>query len=97
MARLSSIRKPGDRRGTSRYIQPFLAVAMTDLDIVERVAKMFGTSCRTAERRPGKKQVYATSITGKPALALLFTLFPYFGSRRRAKIEQTLSKWEHAL
>jgi hypothetical protein len=42
-----------------------------------------------------RKPIYAATISGKPALALLFDLFPYLGERRRAKISETLSKWEH--
>ena len=77
------------------YFMPRISVAMTDRDIVERVANMFGVTPRTKEHRPPRLPVHIATIAGKPALVLMLKLFPYLGTRRRARLAESLSLWEH--
>jgi len=76
---------------------PEIALKMTDLDIVARVARIFGIKFGTeppaSERH---KQTFTARVTGKEALALMFNIFPLMGERRRMKIESLLTRWEHA-
>lgn len=71
----------------------FIEIAMTDKDVIDRVAHMFGSKTRS---RPGVKlhhqPQWRTCVTCVKARAWMMTLFPLLGRRRRDKIKQILDK-----
>lgn len=66
-----------------------VAVKMVDEDIVARVASMLDRSYRAEPvRQEGWQDQFKTEISGRPAAELLVRLYPLFGERRRAKIDE---------
>lgn len=76
---------------------PRLVVSMTDLDVIERVAKCFGVSYVKNDRRnPDRwKTCYVVKISGTRAMAMMKLLYPYMGQRRRQKIDEILEKYKN--
>lgn len=94
-----------DRRGQQRYQHstvppaPFIALSMTDEDVVVRVAALLGKKvCRVSRHTVTQKTVYKVSVGDRATLqSLLPRLLPYMGQRRRARIEECLTllaAWE---
>lgn len=76
------------------YQYPTIVVAMTDLDVIERVASMFGTSIfpqKKDKRYPDGKIGYRTQTTGHKAAGLMERLLPWMGERRSQKIKELLN------
>lgn len=69
----------------SRPRQPIVACRMTDRDVIERVASLFGAGVDRYRRRPFQVQ-YGTKLTGTRALMLMMDLKPIMGQRRTAAI-----------
>jgi hypothetical protein len=69
---------------------------MTDRDVVERVAALFGTSLHEQRRTYGvsRKLTYRAVLTGTRAADLMRALRPLMGERRRAKIDEVLAEYE---
>lgn len=67
---------------------------MTDQDVVERVAKILGTtvSCSKA-RREGWKDTYRCSISGDKAVLILSEIYQIMGTRRQSKITEVIGEW----
>ncbi len=75
---------------------PVLSLRMTDLDIVERVARICDVAIQKGRGALSHyKAQYVISLRGKAAFEIMFTLFPLLGVRRRAKISELLARWEH--
>ena len=73
---------------------PAVILGMTDMDIVDRAAKTFGSTLRGPQRRSSsKKDVWITSIHGSKAVSWMLTLYSLLGSRRRGRIREVLSIW----
>ncbi len=71
---------------------PSIQLSLTDLDIVERVSRLWKTTLRGPQRRQGsKKDVWVTAVYGSDAVGWMLTLFSMLGERRRAKIKEILS------
>ena len=86
------------RTKLSRLRYPLIQLAMTDRDIVERVATHWGhktISIRQDSRKVTYKPIFRVSQSGVPALVTMLEVFPWMGLRRRQKIESVLSTWEH--
>src|SRR5436309_15523976 len=61
------------RGAPSRPGTPILRVSMTDRDVVDRVAKLFGRAVvRLRRRRPHHKLPYSTSIKVAPATRVMY-------------------------
>jgi len=85
-------------RGKDRkYYTPEIHLSMTDRDVVERVASVWGTSVRLkGPNRPAHyKTLWETKLSGVVALEAMLNLFPFLSDRRRGRIEEILSTWEH--
>src|SRR5882762_4363556 len=68
---------------------------MTDRDVVERVAKLFGRAVvRLRRRRPHHKLPYATTIKGAPAVQLMCAVRPFLGKARQLQIDLAISSWQ---
>lgn len=76
-------------RGKAKGLQ----ISMTDLDVLEKVHRLFGGTLSAASRRDGKehwKDAWRWSLSSEPSYALIQQMLPYLGSRRRARAEETL-------
>ncbi|TMC44235.1 MAG: hypothetical protein E6J23_08280 [Chloroflexi bacterium] len=68
---------------------------MTDRDVVERVAKLFGRAMvRLRRRRPHHKLPYATTIKGTPAVRLMSAVRPFLGKTRQRQIDRAMASWQ---
>lgn len=74
----------------NRY--PRIRVAMTDRDIVGRVASLFGSSIRLSLRRFNQPTWHA-EIQGERAAEIMEAILPHMGARRSQKIAQILARW----
>ena len=75
---------------------PQIKLAMTDEDVVARVADALGRRYYRKERppdRPNWKPCYVVSICGSDAIGLMMALYPLLGARRRDKIRELLALW----
>jgi hypothetical protein len=80
----------GERRGKDRSPRPMIALKMTDRDVVERVAGLFGGMAVT--KIPGyyKQDQFVTRVTSHKALSIMRQILPYMGKRRSKTIEMLL-------
>lgn len=94
-----------DNRSVDRYetsttpARPFIKLAMTDQDIVEKVSAMVGKSYFTAGRPTATgKTVYMLHIGARETVkSILLGILPYMGQRRSERINQCLElieQWE---
>jgi hypothetical protein len=66
---------------------PLIVVQMTDRDVVERVAALFGVSCQGPYwDRKSTVPYYRAKATGARAIALMRLLSPLMGARRCVRI-----------
>lgn len=75
---------------------PRVALAMTDRDVVERASDLMG-SPQVFVRRPQNskhKDQYWCMLTGARAVGVMFTIYPFMGERRRAKIREVIARWK---
>ena len=83
-----------DVRYEKRY--PRITLAMTDLDVVQRAAKILGCGSIMKPRTPqgpNSKPQHRCVLVGRKAEAWMRKLEPYMGERRKAKIRQILDAW----
>ena len=75
--------------------QAKISIEMTDRDVVERVAQLFGVGYLHRPKRAATqhKQTYATCVRGRPAIILMKQLLPHMGSRRQARIREVLARY----
>jgi hypothetical protein len=70
---------------------PNVIVAMTDKDVVERVAKLFGKHCHQCPPHgKGLKTVYTAKVHATDAIGIMEAIRPYMGKRRTKKIKEVL-------
>ena len=68
---------------------------MTDRDVVEHVAKLFGRAVVPLRpRKPHHKVPYATTIKGAPAAQLMCAVKPFLGKTREPQIDLAISSWQ---
>jgi len=68
---------------------------MTDRDIVDRVALLFGRAVvRLRRRKPHHKLPYATTIKGAPAVQIMSAVRPFLGRTRQLQIDLAISSWQ---
>ena len=79
----------GSKVGSAR-----LSLNMTDLDVVERAAKLVGAEIKYPKQYPNRKKVYRIELFSNKAAGWLMTLYPLMGERRKQAIENTLSIWK---
>jgi hypothetical protein len=65
---------------------------MTDLDVIERVARILGTTVYLSNERrnPKWKPYYRATIAGERAAQLMNLLYPIMGKRRQQQITEAL-------
>ena len=77
--------------------QPRIAIQMTDLDIVQKVAALFETKYiqqHRHTRHPEWKPCFSAVIRGSRAMALMRQLRPLMGQRRQQQIDAALGSYE---
>lgn len=78
------------------YRYPKIVVNMTDRDVIARVAANFGNSVYVMPRpknRPTHKQQWRAQVSGSAAAEWMRRLYPWLGSRRRARIDEVLTEY----
>lgn len=79
------------------YKRITIQLVMTDKDIVQRVADMFGTRCCDMPWRPmATKATYRTACTGDRAAGWMMTIYKLMGERRQQKIRDCLDVWKRS-
>jgi hypothetical protein len=74
---------------------PILRVSMTDRDVVEHVARLFGRAVvRLRRRKPHHKVPYATTIKRAPAAQVMSAVRPFLGKTRELQIDRAISSWQ---
>lgn len=65
---------------------------MTDQDVVERVAKLFGRAVvRLRRRKPHHKLPYATTIKGASAIRVMHAVRPFLSQTRQLQIDRAIT------
>lgn len=78
------------------YQYPIIVVSMTDEDVIDRVAYLFGTSSHKESQRyyadlgVSRKPSWRASAAGTRAVSLMQSLLPWMGKRRGEKIKELL-------
>jgi hypothetical protein len=70
---------------------PFIALQMTDLDVMEKATKLMGCKLRPSKLKENRKQVYRTSLHAAKALELMRLILPFMGLRRSEKIREVMA------
>lgn len=86
-------------RKTTSAKNPIIALAMTDIDVVEQARKVLDRenpiplkiSAKTVDRN---KPLYRFTISGSKAVGWMMTIYPLMGARRRAKIHEIIALWK---
>lgn len=77
-----------------RFYQPDVKVKMTDLDVLERCRATTGVGRISGPYTPeGCKPQWTWYVCGRDAAALLMTIYPLLGERRRARARDVLRRW----
>ena len=64
---------------------------MGDHDVVERVARLFGTAMIAKKRADQERAMFTAVLKGRPATLLMRDLLPLMGDRRSARIDEILA------
>jgi hypothetical protein len=81
--------------GKYHSLQPRIALAMTDEDVVRRVGKLTGYN--VAEKKmskSGRQNVWRCDISGVKAIRWMLKLFPHLGIRRKNKVLCVIAEWQ---
>lgn len=79
------------------YKYPTIIVTMTDEDVIQRVASMFGLACHhvsMAKLPSSRKQQYRAVMQGEGAVDWMRALLPHMGLRRSAKMRSLMREWD---
>lgn len=83
-------------RGDRGYY-PGIYLQMTDIDVVQKAAKLFrksGRVCKTIHWRSKTRPLYVIRICGKEAMGWMCRMYPHMGRRRKKQIENTLKEYD---
>ena len=70
-----------------------ISIAMTDKDVIQRVADMWKSPVGVWTHREGCKIPYNTIVCGNSAAGWMMTLYPFLSERRRARVRELLAIW----
>lgn len=82
--------------GASKQTSPVVSCAMTDFDVIARLAAIFGVGSVTANPKPGHQDVRVWTACGSRAAQVMMTIWPLVGERRQRRITTTLLCWRSA-
>jgi hypothetical protein len=76
---------------------PVVRVSMTDEDIIKRAAEAMGGATIHRIHSPrfrenGWKPQYSATVYGKKAIAVIDSIYPHLGERRRATIDKVMAE-----
>jgi hypothetical protein len=81
--------------------QTTISINMTDRDVIERAAAIFGATEKISQRstigRLGKKPIFCIRVNGTRAVGWMMTLYSLMGARRKQKIRVVLDAWSKRL
>lgn len=80
--------------GGKVYLYPKIVVGMTDLDVIERVADLFGTSVYEPPKVKDRKRLWRATIQGAGAVSLMRLLRPWMSERRGERIDELIAYWD---
>jgi hypothetical protein len=75
---------------------PRIAVSMTDEDVIQKVASLFGVKYVQIVRDPRNnnwKTAYSVKLAGKSAMTLMRQLQPHMSKRRQEQIQRALDSY----
>ena len=76
---------------------PEIGMQTTDRDVADRAAALFGKTITGAGYQPKGgahyKRVWGVRVHGAKAIGWMFTLYPFMGERRQAKIREVVAGW----
>lgn len=76
------------------YKRIYIQLVMSDRDVVERVAGLFGTQCNDMPWRSlSTKPTYRCRSDGDRAAGWMMTIYKFMSERRQAKIRACLDAW----
>lgn len=78
-------------------VRPRIGVKTTDLDVAQRVGRLFEANVRPVrsnEGRLGKKQLYTVEANSSKAIGWMMTLYSLLGKRRKEQIRLVLTNWK---
>ena len=84
------------------YLQPIIALASTDKDVVDHAAELFNSRTSKIRERgkhgaiDAKKTLYRATCSGATAIGWMQTVFVLMGSRRKGKIKEILAEYKAA-
>lgn len=79
-----------------RYGFPEIALAMTDVDVVMKAARLMGSKRTTSYQPKGnRKRMYACRVFSTQAADVMESILPYMGVRRSAKVKEVLELWNN--
>jgi hypothetical protein len=74
---------------------PKIVIILTDREVIDEVAEMFGVSVYTLPRQPDwRKDRYRVMFSGEAAVEWMNALYPHLKSRKRYQIDKALQKLE---
>ena len=76
---------------------PRIQIAMTDVDIIEKVRCMISPHTSICVHQRAKENIkcqYSTSLTGQLAIEWMFTLYSLMGIRRKKQIKKVIELWK---
>jgi hypothetical protein len=83
------------------YGMPRIQIQMTDHDVIEKIAKMFGVVAYKVKNpryeQNGWKTPYMAFIRGSRAAEMMNIVKPYMGTRRLSQIDSALESYQMAL
>ncbi len=84
------------RQNMGKYHYPSITISMTDHDVMDKVATMWGVNLQGPyqSKRPNSKPMYKALVFNNNAVAWMLTLFPLLGKRRRAKVIELVRDWK---
>lgn len=77
------------------YRYPKISINMTDRDIIDRVAEIFGVKTYDIPnaRKNDRKDQFRATLCGAKAASLMNLLYSIMGYRRQAKIDEILNEY----
>lgn len=78
--------------GTKKYLSTKIQLAMSDKDIVEKVASIFNRNVYI-KKSTGAKTMYVTGVHGQKAVEWMMTLYSLMGKRRQSRIAECIKNW----
>ncbi|SRR5712691_1231394 len=79
-----------------RTKMPCIILGMTDRDVIERAAQIFGAQvyCMPVKRPAPRKTIWRINFAGTLAAEWMMTLYSLMGTRRKEQIHKALTAWK---